>query len=117
MIVRDGRYGDFSAVPDYQQALAIVRHADEQFANLDVTVRNRFDNDPVKFLAFVEDPKNIDEVERMGLLKPEVVEARRLARVKAEAEASAKFKAETELKAQESEKALIDKVKAAISQK
>jgi len=75
MIVREGRYGDFSAVPDYQEALEIVRHAEEQFTNLDVSIRNRFENDPVKFLEFVNDPKNIDEMDRMGLLTPEASKA------------------------------------------
>lgn len=78
MIVKEGRYGDFSDVPDYQQACDIVRHADEQFAMLDVTIRNRFENDPAKFLAFATDEKNYDEMEKMGLLKPELVAERRM---------------------------------------
>jgi len=80
MIVKDGRYGDFSEVPDYQEALNIVSTANEQFDALDVELRNKFANDPAKFLAFVTDPKNIDEVEKMGFLKPEVVKARQDAR-------------------------------------
>jgi len=84
LIVRDGRYGDFSNVPDYQEALAIVRLADEQFQALDVEIRNRFANNPANFLAFVTDPKNIDEVDKMGLLKPEVSKARNDARIAAE---------------------------------
>nr|QJB18997.1 MAG: internal scaffolding protein [Microvirus sp.] len=87
LIVKDGRYGDFSEVPDYQEACNIVKMADEQFAALDVTIRNRFANDPANFLAFVTDPKNIDEVEKMGLLKPEIVaqrQAERLVKAKAE---------------------------------
>lgn len=89
MIVREPRYGDFSNVPDYQEAMQIVKHADEQFQSLDVTVRNRFANDPVKFLEFVQDEKNLDEMEKMGLLKPEIVEQRRQARKAADAQAAA----------------------------
>lgn len=76
MILKNGRYGDFSAVPDYQEACQIVQTAREQFDSLDVNIRNRFENDPSKFLEFATDEKNYDEMERMGLLKPEVVKAR-----------------------------------------
>lgn len=113
MIVREPRYGDFSDVPSYQEACDIVNHAEEQFAALDVDIRNRFENDPAKFLAFVTDSKNVDELEKMGLLKPEVVKARQEARVKAGEEALAK---EAALKLQ-AEKDLIEKVKAAIQLK
>lgn len=77
MIVRDGSYGDFSEVPTYQEALNIVIRAKEQFMALDAGVRNRFDNDPAKFLAFATDEKNYDEMEKMGLLKPEIIAERR----------------------------------------
>lgn len=87
LIAREGRYGDFSSVPDYQEACEIVRHANEQFENLDVAIRNRFANDPAKFLEFATDPKNLDDMEKMGLLKPEVVKARAEAREKADKEA------------------------------
>ncbi|QXP08430.1 MAG: internal scaffolding protein [Arizlama microvirus] len=80
MIVKNGSYGDFSAVPDYQEALNIVIHAKTQFESLDAGVRNRFDNDPAKFLAFATDDKNYDEMEKMGLLKPELVAERRAVR-------------------------------------
>lgn len=89
LIVKDPTYGDFSNVPTYQEACEIVAKADEQFASLDVRLRNRFENDPVKFLEFVTDPKNIDEVEKMGLLKPEAVEARQKARDEAGRKAEA----------------------------
>lgn len=84
MIVKDGRYGDFSSVPDYQESLQIIHHAQEQFDMLDVEIRNRFANSPEQFLAFVSDAKNIDEIEKMGLLKPEVVAQRAAARAVAD---------------------------------
>ncbi|WNK14899.1 MAG: internal scaffolding protein [Microvirus sp.] len=93
LIVKDGRYGDFSEVPDYQEACNIVKHADEQFQALDVEIRNRFSNDPAKFLAFVTDPKNIDEIDKMGLLKPEVKQARLDARIAAQKAADEAAKA------------------------
>lgn len=111
MIVREGSYGDFSSVPDFQESLHIVRHAQEQFDNLDVTIRNRFENDPVKFLEFVNDPKNLDEMENLGLLKSEVVEARKKARY----EESVKKEKEIADKKAADERVLIEKIKAEIS--
>jgi len=71
LIAKNGRYGDFSSVPDYQESCNIVAFANEQFNALDVRIRNRFANDPAKFLEFVNDEKNIDEMDKMGLLTPE----------------------------------------------
>lgn len=111
MIAKNGSYGDFSAVPDYQEAVNIVRHAEEQFSALDVTIRNRFENDPTKFLAFATDEKNYDELEKMGLLKPEVVKARADQR-----EAKANLAREERLKAEaDAKKALVAEIKAELS--
>lgn len=65
-----GRYEDVSAVVDYQTALAQVKQADEAFMRLPAQVRTRFDNDPAKFLDFVDDPKNLDELRKLGLANP-----------------------------------------------
>jgi len=89
MIAKDGRYGDFSAVPDYQEACQIVKHAEDQFMALDVTIRNKFENEPAKFLKFATDPANADELEKMGLMKPEAVAARQAARAAKNAEIKA----------------------------
>lgn len=67
MIAREARYGDFSAAPDYQAALNTVRLADEQFASLDVHIRNRFNNNPVEFLEFATNPANQEEMIKLGL--------------------------------------------------
>lgn len=111
MIAHTPRYGDFSEVPSYQEALEIVNLANDQFSNLDANVRNRFDNDPAKFLGFATDPKNMDELEKMGLLKPEVVQQRLEARKQAFAEAQAVAKANRD----RDEQALIAKIKAELA--
>jgi len=67
LIKADPRYGDFSAVPDYQKAMEIVAHAEEQFAALDAPIRRRFNDDPANFLGFCEDPQNVDELVKLGL--------------------------------------------------
>lgn len=72
-----GMYGDFADVPDYLESLNIVRSAEAQFMALPAKLRDRFENDPAKFLAFVGDNKNYDEAVKLGLIeaKKTVVES------------------------------------------
>lgn len=65
-----GRYGDFSQVPDYREALHQVRKAEETFMRLPAQLRFKFDNDPANFLDFCQDPKNGDEMIKLGLREP-----------------------------------------------
>lgn len=66
-----GRYADVSEVTDYQQALQVVSNAQSAFMALDAKVRKKFDNDPVKFLQFMNDEKNIEEMVELGLATSE----------------------------------------------
>ncbi len=67
-------YGDFSNVPAYNDAFDIYTRAQAQFKSLPAPLRSRFDNDPAKFLAYCEDPKNIPEMTELGLLgKPKPI--------------------------------------------
>lgn len=61
------QFGDFSDVPSYQESLEIVAKAETQFNQLEGKVRARFENDPAQFLEFVGDPRNANEIEKMGL--------------------------------------------------
>lgn len=63
-------YGDFTKVPEYLQSMNIVRDAQQAFNSLSAELRKQFNNDPVEFLAFVDDPKNADKLLEMGLRKP-----------------------------------------------
>jgi len=69
MIKEMPQYGDFADAPDYLEALNTVQHAQNQFAALSATVRDRFANSPENFLAFASDPRNLKEMEKLGLLK------------------------------------------------
>lgn len=70
-----GLYGDYSDPVDFQEALNTVNQATEQFENLPAKVRERFDNDPRKFLEFTGDARNREELGEMGLLNAEAWEA------------------------------------------
>lgn len=63
-----GDYGDFSQAPDFQEAQEIIARAKSQFAGLPGRVRDRFDNDPAKFLEFVHTPGHEAELVDLGLI-------------------------------------------------
>lgn len=67
MIKQNPQYGDFSQVPTYMEAMEIVQKAQVQFDALDPRVRAKFENNPVKFLQFATDQKNMKEMVEMGL--------------------------------------------------
>lgn len=65
-------YGDFTGIFDFQSAQNAVVLAKQQFMTLPAKLRARFDNDPGKMMAFLDDPENRAEAEFLGLLnKPE----------------------------------------------
>lgn len=65
-----GHYGDFSSAQDYHASLNQVLQANDMFMTLPSDIRTRFDNDPGKFLAFVEDPANAASMVELGLKRP-----------------------------------------------
>lgn len=65
---RQPMYLDLSdGVPDLREALDVVRAATESFMSLPARARAEFDNDPVKFVAFAQDPKNNAKMVEWGL--------------------------------------------------
>lgn len=59
--------GDFSAVGTYHDCLNAIKSAEMAFLELPATIRARFGHDPQKLIEFVEDPKNAQEGEKLGL--------------------------------------------------
>lgn len=69
------QYGDVTAI-DFQNAQLLIAQAKGMFAAMPAHLRSEFDNEPGKFLAFVNDPTNRAKAEKLGLLKaPESPEA------------------------------------------
>nr|WAE43905.1 MAG: internal scaffolding protein [Microviridae sp.] len=66
-------YGDYSAVPDFHEAMNIVAKAQQDFDLLPALVRKRFANDPAQFLDAVGNPDNFDEMKELGLLNSDAV--------------------------------------------
>lgn len=68
------QYGDYSEINEYAEALNMVREADESFATLPSHIREQFNNNAGLFFEFATNPKNKEEMIRMGLAKaPETV--------------------------------------------
>lgn len=60
-------YATLASPTDYHQSLNTIMAAQEAFDALPSTLRTKFDNDPAQFLGFVSDPKNKDELQKLGL--------------------------------------------------
>lgn len=64
------RYLDVSDVPDLQRAMTILADAEQAFMSLPAVVRREFDNDSAKFVAFAQDPENVEKMREWGLAEP-----------------------------------------------
>lgn len=64
-----GVFMDLPDEIDFQESLHLVERSRQAFAALPSVVRNRFANDPARFLEFLSDPANREEAGRLGLLK------------------------------------------------
>lgn len=64
-----GRYGDFVSSDNYLDAMNAVLDAKAAFATLPSSLRSRFANDPAKFLEYVHDESNRDEMIKLGLIE------------------------------------------------
>lgn len=64
-----GQYADLTNLPEYQESLNIVIAAENAFLAMPSQIRDRFQNDPARLIAFLGDPANQDEAIRLGLAK------------------------------------------------
>ncbi len=87
LVKHGGDYGFASSV-SFHEAMNVVTKADQMFLDLPAVLRRRFGGDPGEFLDFVSDPENQAEMMKMGLFKPEVVEAAEKAAAEAVAESA-----------------------------
>jgi len=62
------KYGDFSQVTDYKTALDNVRNAEQLFAAMPASVRDRVGNRAENLLEFLDNPENTTEAISMGLI-------------------------------------------------
>lgn len=61
-------YLDYASVPgNLMDAMAFMQNATSEFMRLPAHVRREFDNDPGKFVAFAENPANLDQMRAWDL--------------------------------------------------
>lgn len=65
-IDHDAQYGDLSDF-DYQSMQNQIANANSLFEQLPDNVKHKFGNEPHRFLNFVQDERNYDELVEMGL--------------------------------------------------
>lgn len=68
-------YGDFSGIPDFQEAQQRIAKAEQDFLDLPAEIRSRFRNDVGELLDFINRPENEQEAVRMGLIPKRTTES------------------------------------------
>lgn len=66
-------YMDTTIVPNFREALDMLREANEAFMRLPAATRREFDNNAEKFVEFAQDPENRAKLVEWGLTEPEKV--------------------------------------------
>lgn len=64
------QYLDVSDVPDLPRSIAIIEAANAAFMTLPASTRREFDNDPVKFVEFAQNPDNLEKMREWNLAPP-----------------------------------------------
>lgn len=76
----EGSYGNFIDAPDFTTAMQQIAAAKSLFESVPSAIRSEFDNDPAKFLDFVQNPENKQAMDDYGLdtshfpVEPEKIE-------------------------------------------
>lgn len=65
-----GSYDEYPDPIDFHEAQNIIAQAKSMFETVPSKIRRDFDNDPAKFLAFVQDEQNIEQMAAYGLTNP-----------------------------------------------
>lgn len=91
-----GKYMDLPGTFDFKQAQDLIAEAGEMFLSVPSHIREQFENNPAKFVEFMQNPENIEKMEELGftadhlegVMTPsqlELQELRKLARTVAKA--------------------------------
>ena len=70
----DPSFQDCTSI-DFKTAMDRVLKVQEAFEKIPSNIRNRFDNDPSKFMAFYENPENKEEAKKLGLTRSDWISA------------------------------------------
>lgn len=64
-------YIDYEGVFDFQSAMNTMMAAEKSFMELPAKLRANFNNSPQEYLEFCTNPANVDEMHKLGLLRPD----------------------------------------------
>lgn len=67
-------YVDATDMPSFQDMQNTIISAREAFLALPAKVREKFGNDPARYVEFALDEKNIDEMRELDMLSPEALQ-------------------------------------------
>lgn len=62
-----GKYDDVT-IDSFQDAMFLVKRAENMFNDLPSSLRKRFNNDPGEFLQFSQNPENKEEMVKLGMI-------------------------------------------------
>lgn len=68
IVAQQATFADVSKLGSFADVMNRVHAAEEAFAAMPASIRTRFDNDPAKLVAFIQDGKNRPEAEALGLV-------------------------------------------------
>lgn len=72
IITKNGSYLDNQDL-DYQEHVNQIMETEENFMSLPSHIRKQFNNDPAEIITFLENPKNIQKAQEIGLInKPKI---------------------------------------------
>ena len=61
-----GTYSDMIDAPSFHEAQNAIASATSMFETVPAEIRKHFDNDPSKYLEFMQNPENYDAIEELG---------------------------------------------------
>lgn len=62
----EGEYGEYDPI-DFTTAMQTIAEGQSMFEELPSQARKYFDNDPSKFMEFVQNPDNVEKMKELGL--------------------------------------------------
>lgn len=70
MTMRSGEpmFGDFSEIPNLQDAQNKLIEAENMFMQLPSKIRQKFDNNPIEFVNYCQKQENVGEMRELGIL-------------------------------------------------
>lgn len=66
---KNGVFADVSNITDYHDMVGKIQNAQNAFMYLPADLRARFNNDPGALLSFLQDPTNLQEAIKLGLVE------------------------------------------------